>query len=88
MTYRIEYPKDVAKRLDRLDRPTYERIEARMGELKANPYDPRISKQLQKMAGIRSSRVGGWRICYTVKQSSGVVYVLSVEPRGQVYKRL
>ena len=88
VTYRIEYPKDVAKRLDRLDRPTCQRIETRMNAIEANPYDPRISKPLREMEGIRSSRVGGWRICYTVNRSTGVIYVLSVERRGQVYKRL
>lgn len=88
MIYRVEYPREVHKRLSRLDRPTQRRIEARIDELEADPYDARISKALEGMEGVRSSRVGGWRICYTVNQGARSMYVLSVERRGQVYKRL
>ena len=88
MNFRVEYPSEVQKRLDRVDRPTYERIEARMDELAADPFEPRISKALHGVEGVRSSRVGGWRICYTVSRDARVVYILAVERRGQVYRRL
>jgi mRNA-degrading endonuclease RelE of RelBE toxin-antitoxin system len=37
-------------------------------------------------AGIRKSRVGGWRILFTVDRDAAVIYILTVDTRGQVYK--
>ena len=36
--------------------------------------------------GLRKSRVGGWRILFTVDRAAKVMYVLTVDARGQVYK--
>jgi mRNA interferase RelE/StbE len=70
----------------RVDANLQKRLLARFEELGANPLDPGTSKPLTGKPGIRSSRVGGWRIIFTVGQST--VEVLWIEPRGQVYKRL
>ena len=36
--------------------------------------------------GIRKSRVGGWRILFTADREAKVIYILTVDTRGQVYK--
>jgi mRNA interferase RelE/StbE len=81
------YSSQAAKTLARLDQTTRQRIDARVGELEANPYDPRLSKHLEgPFAGIRSSRVGDWRILYTVENQARTLYVIDVRPRGGAYR--
>jgi mRNA interferase RelE/StbE len=42
----------------------------------------------QKGGSLRKSRVGGWRIIFSVDTSARAVQVVTVEPRGQVYHRI
>ena len=88
MSYQAGLSREAAKRLDRLDRATYQRIERRLYELKANPFDSRISKPLTGVESMRSSRVGGWRILYTVDRSFQTIYIVAIRPRGEAYKKL
>jgi mRNA-degrading endonuclease RelE of RelBE toxin-antitoxin system len=37
---------------------------------------------------LRKSRVGAWRIIYQVVEETKIVYVVTIERRGQVYKRI
>jgi len=76
------------KRRDRLDQATYQRIERRLDELEANPHDPRISKPLKGLEGMRSSRVGDWRIVYTIHEKGNMIYVVAIRPRGEAYRNL
>ena len=66
MKYRAVLSAKAVKSLDRLDRKTEERIQARLDELTLNPYEPRISKQMETAARQRYSRVGNWRIVYEI----------------------
>ena len=86
MNYRTEFSREALKRRDRLDQATFERIERRLDELEANPYDPRISKLLKGLEGMRSSRVGDWGILYTVNEKAKIIYVVAIRPRGQAYR--
>ena len=88
MNYRTEFSPQAIKRRDRLDQATYQRIERRLDELEANPYDPRISKLLKGLEGMRSSRVGDWRIIYTANTTAKLMYVIAILPRGEAYRRL
>jgi mRNA interferase RelE/StbE len=58
--------------------------------LRALAIDPfgRGTKPLTNLAGERAMRVGGWRIIYSVDESSPEVHVDSIGPRGQVYRDL
>lgn len=86
MSHKVELTKAAEKSLDRMDRATERRIRQRLKLLAQDPYDQRISKRLKGMSGVRSSRVGAWRILYTVVDGDKIVYVTSVEPRGRVYR--
>ncbi|HOA77698.1 MAG TPA: type II toxin-antitoxin system RelE/ParE family toxin [Thermosynergistes sp.] len=88
MTYEIRLYREAIKALDRMDRKTEERIRRRLRELADNPTASRLSKPLKGMEGLRSSRVGEWRILYVVDELNMAVAVLAVRPRGQVYRRL
>ena len=46
----------------------------------------RLSAPLVERAGVRKSRVGGWRILYTVDRDTKFLYVATIDTRGQVYK--
>lgn len=86
MNYRVGVAHEAEKLLDRLDRPTERRIRNRLIHLAEDPFDPRLSTPLVERAGARKSRVGGWRILFTVNRDAKLIYVLAIDTRGQVYK--
>jgi len=88
VTYEIRLYREAIKALDRMDRKTEERIRRRLRELADNPTAPRLSKPLKGVEGLRSSRVGEWRILYVVDELNTSVAILAVRPRGQAYRRL
>jgi mRNA interferase RelE/StbE len=85
VTYRVSVSHEAEKVLDRLDRPTERRIRTRFMQLAGDPFDPRLSTPLTERPGVRKSRVGGWRILFTVERDSNVIFVATVDTRGQVY---
>lgn len=88
MIFEIVLPAAVAKILDGLDRPTNERLRKRLRQLAAGPVDPQFSKALAQPKGLRSARVGDWRILFTVDTALRLVNIHSIASRGQVYRRL
>ena len=88
MNYRVVVAHEAEKVLDRLDRPTERRIRSRFLQLAADPFDPRLSAPLTERSGVRKSRVGGWRILFTVDRNATVISIATVDTRGQVYKRI
>ena len=86
MSYPVVLAHEVEKLLDRVDRPTERRLRARFRQLAENPFDARLSSPLTERAGVRKSRVGGWRILFSVDRDAKVVYIATVDTRGQVYK--
>lgn len=86
MNFRVSIAHEAEKILDRLDRPAERRLRARLVQLAADPFDPRLSAPLANRPGIRKSRVGGWRIVFTVDRETRTIYILTVDTRGQVYK--
>lgn len=86
MSYRVILAHEAEKVLDRLDRPTERRMRARFVQLAKDPLDPRLSGVLTEHAGVRKSRVGGWRILFTVDREAKVLHVVTIDTRGQVYK--
>lgn len=86
MSYQIIVAREAEKVLDRLDRPTERRIRQRIIALAEDPFDSRLSAPLTEREGLRKSRVGGWRILFTADRAAKVLYVVTVDTRGQVYK--
>ncbi len=86
MNCRIVITREAEKILDRLDRATEQRIRARLIQLAEAPLDPRLSAPLTERAGIRKSRVGGWRILFMLDREAKLLQVITVDTRGQVYK--
>ena len=86
MNFRVGVVHEAEKILDRLDRPTEQRVRARFVQLAVDPFDSRLSAPLADRPGIRKSRVGGRRVLFTVDREAKVIYILTVDTRGQVYK--
>ena len=86
MNYQVVVSHEAEKVLDRLDCPTEHRIRQRILLLASDPVDPRLSSPLTDRDGLRKSRVGGWRILFTVDRTTKTVYVLAIDTRGQVYR--
>lgn len=86
--FELRFSPRARKQIARLDRPTKQRILSRLEELRDNPFDTRLSVELSGRPGLRRSRVGLWRVVYEVDPHARAVYVLVVQPRGQVYSRL
>ena len=88
MSYQVRLSNRAAKDLDRLNRVTQERILNRLDQLAEAPRDPRFSNLLTNRGGLRRSRVGGWRIIFSVDENTTTVDVVTIERRGQVYQRI
>jgi mRNA interferase RelE/StbE len=88
MRYEIRLSHRAQRDLDRLDKPTQKRIVRRLEQLAEDPHDPRLSAPLSGAGNLRKSRVGAWRIIYEVAGETKVVFVVMIERRGQVYKRI
>ncbi|MBI2939339.1 MAG: type II toxin-antitoxin system RelE/ParE family toxin [Chloroflexi bacterium] len=88
MSYTIRLARPAAKALERLDQSTEGRVRTRLRELADDPFDPRLSKPLVGVEGLRSSRIGGWRVLFTVNEAERAVYVVAIRPRGEAYRRL
>jgi len=86
VSYRVVVAHEAEKTLDRLDRPTEKRLRTRIVQLAEDPFDPRLSAPLTERAGVRKSRVGGWRILFSANREKKTLFVLTVDTRGQVYK--
>jgi mRNA interferase RelE/StbE len=86
VTYRVEVHHQPAKELKRLDRTLSGRIVKRLEELAQDPFNPRISRQMETDPESRYSRVGDWRIIYRVKEAAGVLDIVAIRPRGRAYR--
>ena len=53
-------------------------------------YDPRPahSKQLKGTKDLYRIRVGSWRVVYTIKDDQLLILIITIAPRGQVYKHV
>jgi mRNA interferase RelE/StbE len=86
--YEISLSRRAEKDLDGLGRDTRERMLRRLDGIAEAPYDPRLSSPLKGKGELRKSRVGGWRIIFSADDQIRVVAVVTIEPRGQVYRNI
>jgi mRNA interferase RelE/StbE len=88
MRYGLKLSHQAKKILKVLDKVNIRRIEKRLQELSLDPHDPRLSAPLEMgEEGEWKTRVGNWRIIYTIRENDKTIYVFSIEPRGKAYRR-
>ncbi|WP_310495925.1 type II toxin-antitoxin system RelE/ParE family toxin [Sandarakinorhabdus sp.] len=84
-TRRVEYSRQAAKTLMRIDAATSARIRAKVSQL-ANDPASLVSNitPLKGGEGLLRLRVGDWRVIYT--ETLVIVSVVRIGPRGGVYE--
>jgi mRNA interferase RelE/StbE len=87
VSFEVRLGRSAERYLERLPRDAQRRVVERLAQLALDPFGPH-SKPLQGGTGDRSSRVGGWRIIFTVDRDRELVEVSDIGPRGQIYRRL
>ena len=88
MNYEVRLSNRAAKDLDKLNRDTQKRMVRRLEAIGEAPLDGRLSEPLTNQGGLRKSRIGGWRMIFSVDDGNRVVNVVMIERRGQVYRRI
>ena len=88
MTYAVAFSQRAVRDFDRLGRDIQKRILNRLDQISQTPHDPRLSLALTGHDGMRRSRVGGWRIIFTIDDPGRAIAIVTIERRGQVYKRI
>jgi len=82
----IELTSKAERQWDRLQKNpiVFSKIELALDEIADNPL---VGKLLSgKLAGIRSYRVGDWRILYCVELHRLIIYIISIANRKEVYR--
>lgn len=87
MTFDVRISRSAERYLARLPRDAQRRIVERLATVAEDPLGHH-TKVLAGPGGRRSSRVGGWRIIFTVAHDRQLVEVSDIGPRGQVYRGL
>jgi mRNA interferase RelE/StbE len=80
----VEYTRDAAKVLQRIDRATAQRIRGKVRQYAEDPTS--LANKVITMKGgddLRRMRVGDWRVIFT--EDLVVVLVIRVAPRGGAY---
>jgi mRNA interferase RelE/StbE len=88
MNYAIRVSRRADKAIERIDRSIAPRIRDRIAQLGANPFDSRLSQELEMVKGQRYSRVGDWRIIYEVRENDGIMFIVTIQHRSKVYRDL
>lgn len=89
MTYSVVFSRRAKKFIDKLEKVERQRIKEGIDELRENPR--RIGKPLKgpfKIRNIWSSRVGDFRILYTIFDDKQSVFIVHVGRRKRIYKEL
>jgi mRNA-degrading endonuclease RelE of RelBE toxin-antitoxin system len=74
------------KTLKKLDKTLAGRIVKRLEELAQDPFDHRISRQMETDPDSRYSRVGDWRIIYQADDATQTVNIVAIRPRSRAYR--
>ena len=82
--YRIEFLKTAEKELAKLPKDIQQRVRDRINLLMINPYPPNV-KKLKNGNGRLRTRVGNYRIIYTIENDSLVIVVIKIGHRSGIY---
>ena len=88
MIYLVELSRQAEKEMVKIDRILARRLRDRIRELAKDPFDPRLSRQLEMNPERRYSRVSDWRIVFAVNKSAGILEIALIQHRSQIYKKI
>lgn len=84
--YELKISKPAGKNLKYLSSSGAKRVLVRISELEQDPFNGRISKKLRGFEG-RTSKVGDWRIIYTIDCFLKEIHILHILPRCRAYRK-
>ena len=84
MALQIKITATPLKYLNSLDKPTRNRILAKLKDIAERPHDARLSYPLTA-SDKRSTRIGSYRVLFSI--DSEVLEVADIGPRGQIYRK-
>lgn len=87
MTYRVEITKKALSGLKKLPKPLVKRLLGAANSLAADPR-PAGYRKLLGFDDLYRIRVGDWRIIYAIEDEVLLVLVITIKPRGEVYRDL
>ncbi len=87
MGYRIDFTSAATRQLEKLSRAVQKRLSPAIGALSDDPF-PAGSKVLEGRRSCRRVRVGTYRIIYQVDDEAGVVLVVALGHRKDIYRLL
>lgn len=80
----VEYARDAAKMLQRMNRATAQRIRGKIRQYAEDPASLANNVIIMKgEEGLRRMRVGDWRVIFT--EDLVVLLVIRIAPRGGAY---
>lgn len=84
----IEYSKTAAKYINKLDRPTKQRIKKAIEGLLKTPPEGDIKTMQGYTDGRKRLRVGKYRVVYNYRSNREIeiLYIIDVDSRGDIYK--
>ena len=87
MNYRVEITKKALRSLRKLPKPLVERLLDAAEGLADDPR-PHGCVKLRGFDDFYRIRVGDWRIVYAIEDDVLLVLVITIKPRGEVYRDL
>lgn len=85
MDYSVHFATDAVKYWEKLDKPNRQRITDKIRAIQKDCLDPQHSKALSNRED-RSSRVGTYRILFSVNHEAKEIVVSKIGPRGDIYR--
>lgn len=83
--YKIRIKRSAQKDLDDFDDKTYIRIDAKILNLKDNPF-PREAKKLKGGRNRYRIRQGDYRILYDINKKDKIILIYRIKRRSRVYR--
>jgi mRNA interferase RelE/StbE len=86
MALEIRFGSKADRFLQDADQTIVKRIARKIGALAENPY-PRGAKKVLGEEGVFRTRVGDYRILYSLENDNRTLLVVNIDKRSRVYQR-
>jgi mRNA interferase RelE/StbE len=88
VSYEVRFERAADRDLDRLPSEVQRRVIARIEALAVDPRPPGAEALGGPLHGLTKLRVGKYRISYEIDDERGVVSIMEVGHRRDIYRRL
>ena len=85
MSFKLKWTETAVKSLKKFNKKDVERIVKKIERIKENPF--RFIKKLKGLP-FYSLRIGNFRVLMIIDFSNSVIFVVEVEHRKRIYKKL